>query len=240
MGSAAGEKSFTESTKCGHCQNVVTMEIVARHSTVQQEEDERSPFTWEAGFLFELIKCPACREIMLRRLHWDDRYMDGSDQDYETLYPAGDKMPRGLPPKIKKGYEAAQRVRNVDPNAYGVLLGRVLEMVCGDRNASGDTLEQRLQCLSTRGDIPTKLVAVATGLRKLRNVGAHPDLGELTGAELPVLDDLTRAILEYVYSAPSLAKEAEDRLGKLKAQRPRKAAKATTGEKASVKMERES
>jgi hypothetical protein len=41
-------------------------------------------------------------------------------------------------------------------------------------------------------------------------------LGELTSAELPVLDDLTRAILEYVYSAPFLAREAEERLAKLK------------------------
>jgi hypothetical protein len=33
-----------------------------------------------------------------------------------------------------------------------------------------------------------------------------------------VLDDLTRAILEYVYSAPLLAKEAEKRFARLKAQ----------------------
>ena len=60
------------------------------------------------------------------------------------------------------------------------------------------------------------MVHVAAGIRKLRNVGAHANLGEITEAELPVLDDLTRAILEYVYSAPLLATEAEERLASLK------------------------
>ena len=68
------------------------------------------------------------------------------------------------------------------------------------------------------GEIPAKLVDVAAGIRRLRNIGAHADLGELTEGELPVLDDLTRAILEYVYSAPLLAKEAEKRFARLKAQ----------------------
>jgi hypothetical protein len=66
------------------------------------------------------------------------------------------------------------------------------------------------------------LALVAAGLRKLRNIGAHADLGELTGAELPVLDDLTRAILEYVYSAPLLAREAEERFARLKKQEPKR------------------
>jgi len=66
-------------------------------------------------------------------------------------------------------------------------------------------------------------VDVAAGIRKLRNIGAHADLGELTEAELPVLDGLTRAILEYVYSAPLLAREAEERLAKLKKRKLKRA-----------------
>jgi hypothetical protein len=142
--------------------------------------------------------------------------MDPSDVEFAILYPKAEKGLRGLPANIDKGYRAAQKVRNIDANAYGVLLGRVLDFVCEDRQASGDTLDKKLNSLAKNGEIPSKLVDVAAGIRKLRNIGAHANLGELTEAELPVLDDLTRAILEYVYSAPHLATEAEARLASLK------------------------
>jgi hypothetical protein len=213
------EKRFTESIKCGHCQNQVPMEVVSSHSTVRDYSDDRLGMSWEAGAVYELNQCPACEEITLRRYLWHSGAMDPSEIEYSQLYPVGDRgPPRGLPKTIESGYHAAQKVRNIDANAYGVLLGRVLDLVCEDRQASGDTLDKRLRHLAENGEIPAKLVAVATGLRKLRNIGAHADLAQITQAELPVLDDLTRAILEYVYSAPLLAREAEERFARLKMQ----------------------
>jgi hypothetical protein len=100
-----------------------------------------------------------------------------------------------------------------------VLLGRVLELVCEDRGAKGKSLDARLKFLAKEGIIPKNLAEVAHGLRHLRNVGAHPALGELTPAEIPILDDLTRAILTYVYSAPILGRRAIERADWLKRQR---------------------
>ena len=154
--------------------------------------------------------------MTLRSYDWHSGYMDGSDIEYKVLYPLGKKVLRGLPTKIDAEYQAAQKVRNIDANAFGVLLGRVLDLVCEDRNAPGETLDQKLKTIAENNEIPLKLVAVAAGIRKLRNIGAHANLGELTADELPVLDDLTRAILEFVYSASLLAREAEERLAKLK------------------------
>lgn len=202
--------------KCGHCQNAAPMEIVADASSVRDYTDDSSGESWEAGAVYDLIKCPACDNMTLRSYDWHSGYMDGSDIEYKVLYPLGGKVLRGLPRKIEAAYQAAHKVRNIDANAYGVLLGRVLDFVCEDRNASGKTLDQKLKSLAANNEIPSKLVDVAAGIRKLRNIGAHANLGELTAAELPVLDDLTRAILEYVYSAPFLAREAEERLAKLK------------------------
>jgi len=171
---------------------------------------------WEAGSVYELIECPACGEISLRKYFWHSILSDGEEIGYKYLYPLDQRGPQGLPNNIKSGYEEAQRVRNINTNAYAVLLGRVLDLICADRNASGDTLDKKLKSLSERGEIPEKLVDVSSGLRNLRNIGAHADLGELSSADLPVLDGLTRAILEYVYSAPLLINEAEKRLAKLK------------------------
>jgi hypothetical protein len=139
--------------------------------------------------------------------------------EYELLYPTDKGMPAGLPEAASRAYEAAQRVKNVEANAFGVLLRRVMEIVCQDRGAQGRSLSQQLQDLARRGEIPTKLIDVANGVRNLGNVGAHAGSGELTSAEVSILDDLTRAVLEYVYSAPLLAKKAEERWQQLKTQR---------------------
>lgn len=210
----SSEKQFTGPIKCGHCLNNVRMEIVTQHSEVEAH-DEHEVY-WEAGWVYQVAKCPACGGITFRRYGYHDA-LEPDEFKFEYLFPLGEKALRGLPSKIHAGYEAAQKVRNIDANAYGVLLGRVLDAVCADRHASGATLDQKLKYLADQGEIPEKLVKVAAGIRKLRNIGAHADLGELTAADLPVLDELTRAILEYVYSAPLLAREAEERFAALKA-----------------------
>ena len=76
-----------------------------------------------------------------------------------------------------------------------------------------------LNDLAGRGEIPPGLADIADSLRQLRNVGAHPVLGELTESEVPVLEDLTRAVLEYVYSAPDLAARAQRSLAALREDR---------------------
>lgn len=221
------EKNFTTSIKCGHCQNKAPMEVVADYSTVKDYDDPRSGVTWEAGSFYELMECPACGEIALRRHFWHSGRMDETHEiKYRYLYPIDGIEIQGLPDKIESGYQAAQKVRNIDTNAYAVLLGRVLDLICDDRNASGDTLDKKLKSLSKRGEIPEKLVDISSGLRKLRNIGAHADLGELSSADLPVLDGLTRAILEYVYSAPLLITEAEKRLARLKHKKSQKTTKS--------------
>jgi hypothetical protein len=143
------KRHFTKSIKCGHCQNSAHMEIVAEYSSVEAHSDERSGTYWEAGPVYELNKCPACGGITLRSYLYHDA-MDPSDVEYQALYPSHEKTLRGLPKKIEAGYRAAQRVRNIDANAYGVLLGRVLDSICEDRHASGDTLDKRLKSLARK------------------------------------------------------------------------------------------
>lgn len=207
------EKRFTGTECCGHCSNSAPMEIVAEYSTVKSYDDyPRSNIAWEAGTVYQLLACSACENISLRSYYWHDEPVG----ECKTLYPLQSECPVGLPDGIGRAYDAAQKVRNINANAYGVLLGRLLELVCQDRNATGRFLGNKLKDLASKGEIPDKLVGVAEGLKDLRNVGAHPTLGELTPAELPIMDNLCHAIVEYVYSAPFLAKQAEMRFNQLK------------------------
>jgi len=168
--------------------------------------------------IYEVLQCPACTEVTIRTYPWmEARDIDDLSTDSFTyLYPQNRKVPDGLPEEIKKSYESALKVRMVDANAYAVLIGRVLELVCTDQNAEGRDLYRKLSDLVNKGIIPSKLVDVAQMLRDLRNVGAHAVLGELTQEEIPILDDLINALLEYVYGAPHLVQRAESGLRKIK------------------------
>ena len=220
--SASAKIRYSEPVKCGHCGNTAPMPIVASHSGIVLRREDGTGAPYEAGDMFELLKCPTCENPQLRKYFWDDM-MDGSEVTFTTLYPSTTPELRGLPPSIAKAYESALRVKAVDANAFGVLLRRMLELVCIDRGANGRTLHEQLQDLATRGEIPKKLVHVAVNLKNFGNIGAHAGSGELTPAEIPILDSLSRAVLEYVYSAPELVRTAEERLARVRgSKRPRK------------------
>ena len=197
------EKSFSPSHVCGHCRNTTPMGIV--HVCPQAKDwcDWRSGLRWKARDVYELLLCPTCSRVSPRKYYWYE-FRNPEEITFEVLFFIKLDMPPGLPELIEDEYLAALRVRNVSPNAYGVLLGRLLELVCEDRGAEGGSLRAKLQDLAGRNEIPSRLVKVAMNLRQFRNVGAHATAGALTEAEVPILYRLCRAVLEYVYSAPEL------------------------------------
>lgn len=109
-------------------------------------EDSRSGLLWEEGPVYQILLCPACNNITLRKCYWHSlRFDPDAPVNFETLYPSLDLDPAGLPAKIQRAYDEAKRIRNIDANAYGVLLGRLIELVCDDRNAIGATLAEKYQ-----------------------------------------------------------------------------------------------
>ena len=174
----------------------------------------------DQGYTYELLLCLACKKATLREWFEHD-LMDPEDIKLETLYPSQGVKLFYLPSSIQKAYEAALKARAIDANAYAILLGRMLEVVCEDREVKGKNLYDKLKVLADNGEIPNNLVGVAHGLRMLRNIGVHEPLKGLSSDEIPILDDLSRAILEYLYIAPNLAMKAEasfERLKKKKAE----------------------
>lgn len=206
---------FTEPMRCGHCENKVRMKIVATYDQVQSYEDHKSGIEWQAGPIWELAICPACSNLTLRRIKWHE-YFEPEELKMEILYPSAIKPLTGLPPKINEAYQAALRVRHIDSNAFAVLLRRLIDLVCLDRGANGKSLYERLAFLAEKGEIPGRLAEMTHQLRQLGNIGAHADLGDLTPAEVPILDDICRAVLEYLYTAPRLIDQVEQRIKELK------------------------
>lgn len=197
------------SLKCGKCEKKSNQQVVAEYTHTVPYEDEE--FYSEEDYQLRLSLCSACESLNLS--------VEADHGEATLLWPS-EKELEGLPKDIAKAYKASRAVKAIDPNAFAVLLGRVLELVCLDRNAIGDSLYDKLQDLANKGEIPNRLAEMAHQLRILRNIGAHAVLGELTPAEVPIVDDLCRAILEYVYTAPHKIAKVAKRIQSLK--KPRK------------------
>lgn len=204
---------LTHRVRCGHCGNEAPMIIQRAYSQIITQGE--SWWSRDAGPVYEILTCQSCEEVTVRRYIWIDGEID--EREKSILYPASNtKFPRNLPPAIRKELESASQVRNLNPNAYGVLLGRVLELVCNDRGALKGNLLARLKELSKKDEIPEQIVRIAKNLNELRHAGAHAWVGELTSDEIPVLYSLVNAVLEYIYGVPQLVKQAEERLKKLR------------------------
>jgi len=211
----SNKTSYSDQLECRHCHNVAPMRIAGNLADTKFQE-ERGFAPVEHGMIYELLACPKCDQVTIRCGHWHDG-MEPDDWYGEIIYPAERPAIQGLPENVAREFWAAERVATISANAYAVLLGRVLDVVCDDRKASGKTLHERLTDLAERQEIPKNLADMAHKLRQLRNVGAHADLGGLTDEEVPVLEALCRAVLEYVYSAPKLIERVEKLVAKLKA-----------------------
>lgn len=194
--------------ECGSCDKRTNQKIVSEYLQAIADEYEFEGEILHDDFLLRMSLCSACETINLS--------VQDDGGEVSVLYPAAPKEVEGLPADVAKAYKAARAVRMIDANAFAVLLGRVLELVCLDRKAKGQSLSDQLKDLASKGEIPGPLADMSHQLRFLRNVGAHATLGDLTTGEVPILDELCGAILEYVYTAPHRVEKVAKRIDELK------------------------
>jgi Domain of unknown function (DUF4145) len=190
------------------------MDIMSSHyRSIRDPEYGDMP---DEGHTHQLLLCLKCFKVTLRTGFWHENMDQEDDRNFETLYPPKEIDSSFFPWPVREAYQVALQSRRIDANAYATLLGRMLEVICEDRKVQGDTLSIKLNKLAERGEIPSNLVGIAKGLRLLRNIGAHQPLNYLTSDEIPILDALSKALLEYIYVAPRLASQAEQLANRLK------------------------
>jgi Domain of unknown function (DUF4145) len=209
------ELRYRQNVKCQHCRNTVTMLIVANHSQVRGHNSSDGNLEWSEGNVYEILKCPACDGVTFQRGYFHDQFPE--EWQPVVLYPTEAKKVDGLPTEIERAYAAALAVKGIEAHAFAVLVRRLLEMICLDKGAQGRNLFEQLKFLVQTGVIPQQLIDIANGLRNFGNIGAHAAGVQLSENEVPVIDALCRAILEYVYGAPHLVALAQQTLDKVKA-----------------------
>ncbi|MEP2937561.1 MAG: DUF4145 domain-containing protein [Gilvibacter sp.] len=188
---------------CGHCGNEVTQELlhtVESHDILWSTKDPSEISKIEAHY--HLVKCTTCEDISLYfENEWDNAY--GNFDDMFRAYPIKKSFGSEIPLEISKTYKEAQRIKNVSPIAFAVLIGRTLEVICSDQKAKGKSLKNKLDSLVSTGKIPQQLADLADTLRFLRNQGAHATEYEIDHVEVSIIDDFLNAMIEYIYVAPS-------------------------------------
>lgn len=189
---------------CPCCGNRTPHKLVFEHTFTavwygkdgKPSEGEYSPES-----LYQLFECSTCHDISL----YDS--IPESGQPPTLAYPKGDTLDGSVPEMVALNYREAKRVQSVSPNAFAVLIRRALEAMCDDRGIAAGRLQERLEELARRGEIPPILAEITSVLRSLGNSGAHNTNQNVTVPMTWQMDKFFRALIEYVYVAPSLLRE---------------------------------
>jgi len=216
---------------CGHCGNKAVMYVICEGSEKFNVEDLDLIYIKTIA-----LKCASCDDYnIIQEMEFINRtYLEfleqtsPSEQDasiYERatrkqmqyLYPMARRKFMYVPDDVAKSYQIALKLLPIEPIACAVFIGRTLEFMCKERSANGKTLEKMLVNLRDRGDIPDRILDIANSLRFFRNISAHAVSNiEVSYNDVESLIALCEAILEYVYEAPAILQQAQDKANELK------------------------
>lgn len=210
------KEKMTEVLYCGHCGNKGKMSIAGEYTQTHGEEveieDGEKHWAYDGETIHRMVVCQSCEGIMLVRAYaFHDKV-----KDFTTIYPASVQYPSSVPKQVAAALNDAKSVRHASANAYGVLAARAIERICADNGCSHDKMVDNINELAVKDVIPKQLAEMAHKLRVIRNHGAHGGSTDLSEAEVPVVEAILHAIVEYIYSAPELLKTAEQLVKKLK------------------------
>lgn len=204
---------------CPHCGNRAPQKLLYRHHCSEiawimrdeEDKDEESPL----DAVYFIATCETCRGILLYA-SFDSYPEDEQFHLTRLVWPESGVSHEFIPEKVSNIYDEAERIKNIAPNAFAVQIRRALEAVCEDRGAKSNVLQAMLKELSDRGEIPPVLAEMTDVLRLLGNIGAHAADQSVRPSQVYALDEFFRAVVEYVYVAPSKLKEFRARLAKIK------------------------
>ncbi len=195
--------------RCGHCGDMTSCNVKASYRYFVKSEDN---FKYDATHTWFLLQCSLCLRPVLVE------YIDcGSEVENDTilLFPVERSLKEyasSIPMSVRKAYLAALKVQKIESNAFAVLVGRTLEVVCKHEKAKGKVLAEKIMDLANSGRIPKILADMAIQLRQLRNLGAHADEDEVNSEDVQSIREFVDAILEYLYVAPAKIAHLQARL----------------------------
>jgi len=188
---------------CKQCGNKtsLTNEFYFAEETVAYSGDG-DPHIFETYYM--VLLCPSCnRHSLIYTIEFND---DSDDwKTWDSIYPKEITYPQYIPQDILKLVKEADRIKYISPEAYVILIRKVLELICLKFNAKGKTLYNKLQNLSSRQTLPPTVSDISGLLKDIGNIGAHAD-NKISEQYIYAVSDFIEFIIHYLFTVPERIK----------------------------------
>lgn len=201
---------------CPHCGNRAPQRLVYTHDyapAAYTSDGKRVP---DIEGKYYVAVCESCGDLLVYDAFSDiPNSQNFAGPHTNLVFPNSGRLDNSVLERVRECYDEALRIKSIAPNAFAVQIRRTLEALCADRSANGRNLQERLKKLAEKGEIPPVLAEMTAILRLLGNIGAHLAKERVKPTDVWIIDDFVRAVIEYVYVAPSRVREFRDRLKKV-------------------------
>lgn len=199
---------------CFHCGNTGNLNIEHLHKhtfggPIYDENNVVIDYDPLEKYRWILVSCPVCHRVSLFEECDDDLY---NETFSKYLYPKVNMNLSAVPHNIKTAYEAALKVKNIDSAICLLSLRRVLEAICKDKNAVGNTLEQMIENLIESNAVPKMFEDAFWIIRNLGNSAAHADDRVFYSGQVEIVLRYMTTIIEYLYVLPESIKTTREAL----------------------------
>ena len=206
-------------TSCYTCE-VDTEHSILTRVTATLDHSFDPTFSITEWTVCETVQCQGCKEVSFRQILSDSEHTDtdpdtGHDIPVETVsfYPhrnAGRTtmehamlLPWGVDPIYRETHAA---VCNRQPILAGIGLRSLIEAVCRDRGAEGNSLAERIDALVEIGLLTPDSASIIHQLREMGNEAAHEAVSHAEEQLVAALE-VTEHLLKTVYVVPSLTEK---------------------------------
>lgn len=202
---------------CPHCGNTAPQRLAYEQVCATQEYYNTGDRAFSLEAVYFVAVCETCNEVLV----YLSKVVEHAEEygDFETadlVWPDSGELHNSVPESIRECYREAIRIRSLAPNAFAVQVRRTLEATCDNRGAKPGTLQQRLEDLVAKGQIPPVLAEMTHALRILGNAGAHSTSQSVKPGHVQAIDEFLRAVVEYTYVAPYKIKVFQETLSKFR------------------------
>ncbi len=204
---------------CFHCGNTGILEYIGK-SGWQEEQTHKDVYgNVVSHYVLEqedwyVFACPVCHKPVIISEYTFGDGVCGAESKIE--YPTIAVSPIGVPKEIYSAYEAAVKTKGIDHAICLLSLRRVLEMMCKDKGAKGNNLEEKITFLINEKILPPMVEDACWVIRKLGNAGAHADNLKIYISELEQVIGYVATIIDYLYSLPRRVAIMKDRIAERK------------------------
>lgn len=196
--------------QCYHCGNKGLMEVLHEQKEVfggtYMRDDGVVESDIEEHFAWILYKCPVCRKPSLIQTYCDesmyDQYNDNMYYYISNLYPLNNYKMDNVPLDISSSFEAALKVKDINVDLCLVGLRKVLELICKEKNATGRTLEKKIEDMVQKNVFPKEMEVAYWVIRQAGNKAVHEKNSKLTKYDIDEIATLLYSIINYLYIIP--------------------------------------